>query len=134
MTFWKAFWNKIKYLKHNCKKYYKWEKYTVWPVWTFRGWNFSRFWRKNEVPSGQWDRERVWSDTQKWCKNCYFWWATLFLKLKWIKIFIFIHYNFFCLQNWSKSNRFFTHHYNGYNKLSIVNFRLPKVSTLSRRP
>ena len=26
--------------------------------WTFKGWNFSRFWRKNKVPSGQRDRER----------------------------------------------------------------------------
>ena len=97
--------------------------------WTFRGgWNFSRFWRKNKVPSGQRDREWVWSETQKWRKNCYFWHATLFLELKWIEIYIFIHYHIFCQQHWSKSNRFCAYHYDSYNKLNIVNVSLPKVS------
>ena len=96
--------------------------------WTFWGWNFSRFWRKNEVPSGQRNRERVWSETQKWRKNCYFWCKTLFLESKLIKIYIFTHYNFFHWQNWTKSNRFFACHYDNYNKHSIVKFSLPKVS------
>ena len=78
--------------------------------WTFWGWNFSRFWRKNEVPPGQRNREWVGSETQKWRKNRYFWSATLFLELKLIKIYIFIHYHFLHRQNWSKSSRFFAYH------------------------
>ena len=52
----------------------------------------------------------------------------LIFELKLIEIYIFIYYHFFHRQNWSKSNRFFAYHYNGYNKLRIVNFSLPKVS------
>ena len=54
--------------------------------------------------------------------------ATLFLELKLIEIYIFIHYHFYHRQNWSKSSRFFAYHFNGYNKLNIVNLRLPKIS------
>ena len=98
--------------------------------WTFRGWNFLRFWRKNEVPSGQRDRERqrererVWSETQKWCKNCCFRSATLFLELKFTFSFI---TTFSTNKIDPKVIDFFSHHYNRYNKLSIVNFSLPKV-------
>ena len=49
------------------------------------------------------ERERVWSETQKWRKNRYFWCKTLFLELKLIEIYIFIHYHFYLWQNWSKA-------------------------------
>ena len=99
-----------------------------------RGWSFwgvkcfevlkkkrGSIWSERQNESMEWDSEM----TQK----LLFLNATLFLKLKWIEIYILIHYNFFHWQNWSKSNtRFFAYHYNSYNKLSIVNFSLPKVS------
>ena len=87
------------------------------------------FWRKNEVPSGQKNREREYGvRLRNDAKIAIFWCITLVLELKWIEVYIFIHYHFFRRQNWSKSNRFFAYHYNGYNKLNIVNFSLPKYS------
>ena len=81
------------------------------------GWNFLRFWRKNEVPSGQ--RESMEWDSEMTHKS-------LFLMHNLIFGNIFIHYNIFNQQNWSKSSRFFAYQYDGYNKLALLTLAIPK--------
>ena len=70
------------------------------------------------------------SETQKWRKNSLFFDAQPhFLELKWIEIYIFIHYNFFPPTKIDpKVIGLLHYHYNVNNKLSILNFSLLKYS------